>query len=86
MSDLYCNGQDPKSPEISTLYSSVKDLPPILFHVAGDEILLDDSIRMADKLRSHGCEVDIKIWADLWHVFQLFVPALPEAEQSLSLH
>ena len=45
-----------------------------------DEILLSDSTRFADKLRAAGIDVELEIFPELWHVFQLFIGAMPESK------
>jgi acetyl esterase/lipase len=31
-----------------------------------------------------GFDVEIAVWPELWHVFQLFAPALPEAIEAIA--
>ena len=69
-------------PLVSPLYGDLKGLPPLLIHVGDDEILLDDSTRLADKAAAAGVEVTVKIWMGLWHAFHAFYPWVPEARQA----
>jgi acetyl esterase/lipase len=55
---LYLAGAEAKNPYASPLYGDVAGLPPSLIQVGGDEILRDDAVRMADKLRAAGCSVE----------------------------
>ncbi len=48
---LYLAGADPRLPYASPLYGDPTDLPPTLIQVGSDEVLLDDSVRMAERLR-----------------------------------
>ena len=68
------------SPLISPLYANLKGLPPLLIQVGTDEILLDDSTRFAEKARDAGVNVTLKIWDEMFHVFQL-IPFLPETKK-----
>lgn len=43
------NEPRPGSPR-STFYADVRGLPPTLLHVGSTEVLLDDSLRLAEKL------------------------------------
>lgn len=53
----------------------------MLVHVGNDEILLSDSARLVDCAREAGVDVSIKVWDDMWHVFQTF--QIPEGQQSI---
>ena len=45
---------------------------PIRIHVGNDEVLLSDSVRLAERARAAGVEVELKVWPGMWHVFQAF--------------
>jgi monoterpene epsilon-lactone hydrolase len=79
----YLAGADPRTPYASPLYGDLSGLPPTLIQVGSDEILLDDALRMADKLWAAGCGVQIETWPRMPHGWQLFARALPEARQAL---
>jgi monoterpene epsilon-lactone hydrolase len=79
----YLGGQDPTNPLISPLFADLKSLPPTLIHVGSDEILLDDSVRLDEKLRASGVSTYLEVWEGMWHVFQIFAPYLPEAQQAI---
>jgi acetyl esterase/lipase len=67
---------------ISPIFSNLKGLPPLLIHVGTDEILLDESIWLAEKAKDADVEVQIKTWQGLFHVFPI-IPFLPESKTSL---
>jgi len=79
----YARDHDLCSPLISPLYGNLHSLPPLLIHVGNDEILLDDSTRLADIAREAGVDATLKIWNDMWHVFHVLNPFLPEARQAI---
>ena len=58
-------------------------MEPLLIHVGANEILLDDSMRLAKRAKDAGVAAELKIWPDMPHIFQAF-RILPEARQSLS--
>jgi acetyl esterase/lipase len=58
--------------------------PPLLVHVGDDEILLGDSTRLAEAMGSAGGSVELKIWPNLWHVFPMWTPQLPEANEAIA--
>jgi len=80
----YLGQENPSNPLISPLLSDLHGLPATIIHVGDDEILLDDSTRLEKKMKAAGVDVRIRVWDELWHVFQAFVPILPEARQSVA--
>jgi epsilon-lactone hydrolase len=83
MIPLYIGDQDPRQPLISPHYAQLDGFPPLLIHVGDDEILLSDSVRLAEHARSAGVDVHLDIYPGMWHVWHLFVPFLPEARQAV---
>jgi acetyl esterase/lipase len=79
----YLAGVDPRNPYASPLYGDPAGLPPSLIQVGSDEILRDDAVRMADKLRAAGCRVDLEIWPRMPHVWQLFARIIPEGRRAI---
>jgi monoterpene epsilon-lactone hydrolase len=80
--EWYLGVTDPRHPLASPLYADLAGLPPLLVHVGQDEVLLDDSIRLAACAEAAGVECRLKIWPVVPHAWQLF-PSIPEARQSL---
>ena len=84
LASRYLAGADPRHPYASPLYGELAGLPPTLIQVGGDEILLDNSVRMAARMREAGCEVRLEIWPRMPHVFQSFSSILPEARRAIA--
>jgi epsilon-lactone hydrolase len=83
-SALYYLGKtDPRNPLASPLYADLNGLPPLLIHVGADEVLRDDSTRLADRARAAGVRVNLKIWPVVPHAWQLASDKIPEARESL---
>ena len=80
----YCPNEDLRNPLLSPVFANVAGLPPTLIHVGDHEILLSDSTRFADKLREAGIDVELEVFPELWHVFQLFVGAMPESRAAIN--
>ncbi len=80
----YIGDNDPSNPLISPLYADLKGLPPLLIHIGTDDMLLDDSKRIAKKAEDAGVDVELKIYDNLWHVFHLSVKAMPEAKTAVA--
>lgn len=68
---------------VSPLFADLSGLPPTLIQVGDDEVLLDDSTRLADRMRAAGVDVELDVAPDLWHVYQAFAPMLPESREGL---
>jgi acetyl esterase/lipase len=79
----YLGDADPKNPLASALYADLGGLPPLLIHVGANEVLRDDSTRLAEKARAAGVPVELKVWPVVPHVWQLAPQLIPEARQSL---
>jgi len=80
----YLGGADPRAPLAAPLYADLRGLPPLLIQVGTAETLLDDSVRLAERARAAGVDVVLEPWEDMIHVWQAFVPLLPEAEQAIA--
>lgn len=80
----YLGDQDPRMALASPLFAQLQHLPPILVHVGADETLLDDSLRLVERLRAGGNEVQSQVWSTVPHVFPLFHRLLPEGRASLA--
>lgn len=82
--DMYLAGQDPRHPLLSpATLGDLTGLPPMLLQAGTNEVLLDDSTRMAARAREAGVDVVLDITADVPHVFQSFAGVLDEADDAL---
>ena len=72
-----------RNPLVSPVFANVAGLPPMLIQVGDDEILLSDSTRFAEKLKAQGIDVELEIWPEMWHVFQMFTGKMPEAKKAI---
>jgi acetyl esterase/lipase len=79
----YLGEMDPRNPLASPLYANLTGLPPMLIHVGEDEVLRDDSTRLAERARAAGVRVELKVWPVVPHAWQLAPHLIPEARQSL---
>lgn len=79
----YAAGQDVHNPLISPLHGDLAGLPPLLVQVGTDEVLLSDSLRLAEKARAAGATLQLDVWPEMWHVWHLFASAVPEARQAI---
>ncbi|WP_166253606.1 alpha/beta hydrolase [Marinobacter salicampi] len=72
----------PTSPIASPLRGKLHGLPPTLIHASESEMLLENAQRYAEKAQAAGSPVEVKTWPDMVHVWHLFTPLLPEAEEA----
>jgi monoterpene epsilon-lactone hydrolase len=80
---FYLGDTDPRNPIASPLYADLSGLPPLLVHVGADEVLRDDSTRLAERARAAGVLVELKVWPVVPHAWQLAPHLIPEGLQSL---
>jgi acetyl esterase/lipase len=80
---LYLGGTDPRTPYASPLYGDVTGLPPVLIQVGSDEILRDDAVRMAEKLRAAGGDVKLEEWPRMPHVWHHYARIIPEGRHAI---
>jgi monoterpene epsilon-lactone hydrolase len=79
----YLAGADPRTPYASPLYGDPAGLPPTLIQVGSDEVLRDDAVRMAERMRTAGCQVELEIWPRMPHVWHAFASIMPEARAAI---
>lgn len=71
-------------PRLSPLFGDLAKLAPVLIQVGGDEVLLSDSLQMADQIFSAGGQVDLEIAPRMQHVFQIMAGNAPEADEAVA--
>jgi acetyl esterase/lipase len=79
----YLGDTEPYNPLASPLYANLSGFPPLLIHVGQNEVLLDDSTRLAARARAADVPVELKIWPVVPHAWQLALHLIPEGRQSL---
>ncbi|KKN32912.1 hypothetical protein LCGC14_0808920, partial [marine sediment metagenome] len=72
----------PTSPIASPLRGNLHNLPPTLIHASESELLLENAQRYVAKAQAAGSPVELRTWPDMVHVWHLFTPLLPEAEEA----
>jgi monoterpene epsilon-lactone hydrolase len=82
--DAYLAGRDASDAQASPLFAHLAGLPPLRIHVGGDEVLLDDSLRYAERAKARGVDAHVDVWQGLPHVFVSSVGRLAAADQALA--
>ncbi len=70
-------------PEISPLFKDMHDLPSFLIQVGSHEVLLDDSIRLAENIKDAGGKVKLRIYPKMFHCFQMAAGFLKPARDAI---
>ncbi len=81
---VYVGEGDLRSSQVTPFYSDMTGLPPVLIHVGSNEMLLDDSVTIAERIEQAGSSVELKVWQDMVHCWQLYGPMLEESMQSIA--
>ena len=55
-----------------------------LLHAGGDELLRDDSTRLAERASAAGCDATIEVWPEMQHVFQIAAGNVPESDSAVA--
>ena len=67
-----CYTDDPKNPYCSPLFGDLRGLPPSLLFVGGDEVMLDDTRMLHEKLLQSGCKSRMIVAPERWHAYVLY--------------
>ncbi len=82
LATLLATGTQVSDPRVSPVGADLTGLPPVLVQVGSDEILLDDSVRLHERLRAAGVDAVLEVWDDMPHAFQ-FMETLAEAAEAV---
>ena len=83
-SAMHLAGADPDQDLLSpAVRGDLTGLPPLLLQVGTNEILLDDSVRMAVRAAAADVDVILDVTADVPHVFQSLTGLLDEADAAV---
>ena len=65
------------------LKQDLRGFPPLLIQVGAEEILLSDSIRLAEIAKECNVDVTLQVYEGRWHVFQLQATYLQSARSAI---
>lgn len=83
VANYYCEPDQLQHPYASPIFADVDGLPPLFIQVGDREILLSDSERLANMQRAAGGDVELEVWPDMWHVFQVCINKMPESRRAI---
>jgi monoterpene epsilon-lactone hydrolase len=81
--DSYLAGAEAGQPLASPLFDHQVAMPPVRIHVGDEEVLLDDSLRYAERAAAAGVDVRLDIWTGMPHGFPASVGKLKAAAEAL---
>lgn len=76
------NRMTPPNPLMSPIFGDLSGLPPVLIQASETEMLLGDARRYVNKARAAGSSAELETWPEMLHVWHLFAPILPEAQEA----
>ncbi len=80
---IYLKDADPQAPLASPAHANLEGLPPLLIQVGSEEVLLSDSINLAENAHLSGVDVTLDIWEGMQHVWQFAASFVPEGRQAI---
>lgn len=82
MGASYFQGHEPTDPLVSPLFGDFAGLPPLFVTASQGEVLLGDTMRLAERAEQAGVDVTLRVVEDSVHVYPIF-PFLPETKRTL---
>jgi acetyl esterase/lipase len=79
----YLQGTMTTEPLASPVYGEFDNPPPALITASKSEVLRDDAVAMADRLREAGGDVALELWKDMPHGWPIFAGVVREADQTV---
>lgn len=84
VSEAYVQGSERMDhPYVSPLFGDFTGLPRALIQVGDREVLLDDARRLSARMEEQGIGVELQIYEQMPHVFQVFAPAVAAADDAV---
>ena len=83
MAAMFLGEASPKDPLANVMYADFRDFPPTCIQVGGYEVIVDDSLRIADRMRDAGVTCSVEVFPQMQHVFQFMAGRAPEADEAI---
>ncbi|MGF1466440.1 MAG: alpha/beta hydrolase [Sandaracinaceae bacterium] len=69
---------------VSPILGDLAGLPPLFVIAGGEELLLSDSVRIADRARDAGVDVELHVQSDEIHVYPFFLSVSPHSRDGMT--
>jgi acetyl esterase/lipase len=79
----YLGGLDAREPEASPVFGDFEGVSPVFIQTGSEEVLLSDSLTLADVLAHAKVDVRLEVWPEMIHVFQAWSGALQAARRAI---
>lgn len=79
----FIGDNDRTDPYVSPVYGDYHGFPPMMLLAGSTELLLSDTLTIADKLKAAGVTVEVVIGERMYHVWPLFNRLFPEAKKAM---
>ena len=80
---IFLDSRPATDPIASPLFGPLDGWPPTLIHAIKGDILYDDAVRLAERIRDAGGDLTVRLWSDETHVWERM--NTPKARQSILL-
>ncbi|HEY0105520.1 MAG TPA: alpha/beta hydrolase [Rhizomicrobium sp.] len=81
----YADPADWKNPYVSPIFGDfTRGFPPVLLQVGTREILLSDSVRFYQAIKTAGGDAELDVYEGMAHVFQSYMAGTPEQKQAFA--
>ncbi len=81
---LYLGEAPAEDPLASPARGSYEAPPPAMITASKSEVLRDDAVAMAERLRAAGGDVTLELWKDMPHAWPLFAGSIREADETVA--
>ncbi|NBH34847.1 alpha/beta hydrolase [Clostridiaceae bacterium] len=79
---VYIGDADPTEPYLSPMFGRFEKLPPVLMQVGSEEVLLSDTLVVADKIRAAKGKLRVSVYDGMFHEFQMALRLIPESREA----
>ena len=71
-----------RDPYMSPVFGDFRGLPPMLLQAGGHEMLLSDTLEVAQNARRAGVKRRVSVYEGMFHVFQMSMDLVPESREA----
>ncbi len=78
----YIGDANPVNPYVSPAFGEYSGMPPVLMQVGSEEVLLSDTLTVAEKIQDAGGRLHLTVYEGMFHVFQMAMRLIPESREA----
>lgn len=84
LATAFLGGHNPTDPLASPLYGDLEGLAPMFIQAGANEAIVDESRELERRARRSGVEVQLEVFDDMLHTFQMMAGRAPEADDAIN--